>query len=114
LDTPEIRQDITVALKTTQQAGLAGVDHLCCGNLGRLELLLVAACQLSCPELRQTAQQQAAQMVARAGQKGAFSLSTQPNSRIYPPGFFQGVAGIGYGLLRLAEPELIPSVLLWS
>jgi type 2 lantibiotic biosynthesis protein LanM len=111
LDTPEIRQDIAIALQTTQQAGLAGVDHVCCGNFGRLELLLVAACQLSYPELHQTAQQQAAQIVARAGQKGVFSLS---NSRAYQPGFFQGVAGIGYGLLRLAAPELLPSVLLWT
>ena len=30
------------------------------------------------------------------------------------PGLFQGYAGIGYELLRLAAPESIPSVLLWE
>ena len=27
------------------------------------------------------------------------------------PGFFQGTAGIGYELLRMARPDLLPSVL---
>jgi lantibiotic modifying enzyme len=30
------------------------------------------------------------------------------------PGFFQGKAGIGYELLRMARPDLLPSVLLWE
>jgi lantibiotic modifying enzyme len=33
---------------------------------------------------------------------------------VYQPGFFQGMAGIGYALLRLAHPDLLPSVLLWE
>jgi lantibiotic modifying enzyme len=30
------------------------------------------------------------------------------------PSFFQGTAGIGYELLRMARPDLLPSVLLWE
>ena len=30
------------------------------------------------------------------------------------PGLFNGLAGIGYQMLRLAAPGRIPSVLLWE
>jgi type 2 lantibiotic biosynthesis protein LanM len=43
LDTDEIRQEIEIALKTTQKFGMHGIDHLCCGNFGRIEMLLIAA-----------------------------------------------------------------------
>jgi len=33
---------------------------------------------------------------------------------IFNPGFFQGLSGIGYGLLRLAEPEKLDSVLIFE
>lgn len=33
---------------------------------------------------------------------------------MHSPGFFQGAAGIGYELLRLAHPDHLPSVLLWE
>ena len=32
-------------------------------------------------------------------------------SALSPPGLMVGLAGIGYGLLRLAYPEQVPSVL---
>jgi lantibiotic modifying enzyme len=32
-------------------------------------------------------------------------------SGVESPGFMTGLAGIGYGLLRVAEPKCIPSVL---
>jgi len=111
LDTPEIRQDIEAAINTTKQYNLSGMDHLCCGNLGRVEFLLTAARKLSRPQLLETALEQAAQVVARAKQKGTFSYNP---SLGYTPGFFQGAAGIGYELLRLAYPDQLPSVLLWE
>ncbi|MBW4562712.1 MAG: type 2 lantipeptide synthetase LanM family protein [Mojavia pulchra JT2-VF2] len=114
LDTPEIRQEIAVALNTTQQFGLQNLDHLCCGNFGRMEVLLVGATKLSSAELLQTVQKQAATVVARAKQVGAFYLFPELSADVYNPGFFQGTAGIGYELLRLAYPELLPSALLWE
>ncbi|MCC5632951.1 type 2 lantipeptide synthetase LanM family protein [Nostoc sphaeroides CHAB 2801] len=114
LDTPEIRQEIAVALNTTQQFGLQNLDHICCGNFGRMEVLLVGATKLSSSELLETIQKQAATVVARAKQVGAFYLFAELPPDVYNPGFFQGTAGIGYELLRLAYPELLPSVLLWE
>ncbi|MCG6136864.1 MAG: type 2 lantipeptide synthetase LanM family protein [Nostoc sp. LLA-1] len=114
LDTPEIRQEIAVALNTTQQFGLQNLDHLCCGNFGRMEVLLVGATKLSSSELLETVQKQAATVVARAKQVGAFYLFPELPADVYNPGFFQGTAGIGYELLRLAYPEIVPSALLWE
>lgn len=113
LDTAEIRQEIAVALNTTQQFGLQDIDHLCCGNFGRIEVLLVAAQKLSRPELLKTAQKQATWLVT-ARQTGGFHLFPNLPRDVYNPGFFQGTAGIGYELLRLAHPALFPSVLLWE
>jgi type 2 lantibiotic biosynthesis protein LanM len=114
LDTAEIRQDIAVALNTTQQFGLENLDRLCCGNFGRMEMLLVAAAKLSRPDLWETAQKQAVRVVARVRQTGAFYLFPELPRDVYNPGFFQGTAGIGYELLRLAYPDSLPSVLLWE
>lgn len=49
-----------------------------------------------------------------AKQLGAFYLFSELPADVYNPGFFQGTAGIGYELLRLAYPESLPSVLLWD
>ncbi|MDJ0590935.1 MAG: type 2 lanthipeptide synthetase LanM family protein [Pleurocapsa sp. MO_226.B13] len=113
LNTPEIEQEIEIALQTTQKQGVQAIDHLCCGNFGRVEVLLVGAQRYSRPDWRQVALQQATSVVARAKQTGVYRLfSNLPNS-VFNPGFFQGTAGIGYELLRLANDDL-PSVLLWE
>jgi type 2 lantibiotic biosynthesis protein LanM len=111
LDTNEIRQDIEAAINTTKCHQLMDVDHLCCGNLGRVEFLFTAARKLCESQLRDIAMVQAAQIVKRAEQMGTFGY---PLSLGCNPGFFLGAAGIGYELLRLAYPDQLPSVLLWE
>jgi len=111
LDTPEIRQDIEAAINTTKQHGLSEIDHLCCGNMGRIEFLFTAGRKLSRPDLVEEAMKQAAQVVARAQQRGHFGYGSILD---FHPGFFQGASGIGYELLRLAYPDQLPSVLLWE
>ena len=69
---------------------------------------------LPCPDLWNTVQKQAARVVARAKQVGAFYVFSELSGDIYNPGLFQGTSGIGYELLRLAYPESLPSVLLWE
>ncbi|MBD2131438.1 type 2 lantipeptide synthetase LanM [Sphaerospermopsis sp. FACHB-1094] len=114
LDTPEIRRDIDIALQTTEKYSWQGVDHLCCGNLGRVDILLEASRRLSRPELMAQVPQQIAWVVDRAKQTGGFHLFHKVTQGVYHPGFFRGVAGIGYELLRLAKPDVLPSVLLWD
>lgn len=114
LDTPQIRADIDLALQTTQRLGLQDLDYLCCGNVGRVEVLLSAAGRLSHPELAETARCQVGQIVTQASQTGTFLLHPLLPKQIYCPGFFTGTAGIGYELLRVANPAVLPSVLLWE
>jgi type 2 lantibiotic biosynthesis protein LanM len=114
LDTAQIRQDIAIALQTTQQIGLQGPDHLCCGNLGRADILLTASCQLSRPDLSEDARRKAWWVVSRAEQRGSFALNALLPRWVDSLDFFQGMGGIGYALLRLAHPDLFPSVLLWQ
>ena len=114
LDTEVIRQDIKLALQTTQKIGIHNIDHLCCGNFGYAEVFLVAGSQLKRNELIEIAQKQAAYLVDRAEKTGCFQIFPGNFQSIYNPGFFQGTAGIGYQFLRLAYPELLPSVLLWQ
>lgn len=112
--TQEIDRDVEVALQTTQKYGWQGVDYLCCGNFGRIEVLLVAAEKLSRPQLREIAQKQAAWVVARAEKKGTYQLFPNLSNYVFSPSFFAGNAGIGYELLRLAYPNTLPSALLWA
>lgn len=114
IDTEEIRQEINVALQTTQKSSLEEIDNLCCGNFGRIEVLLTASLKLNCPELLEKIDKQVSWIVNRAEREGTFCISPQLPKDAYTPGFFQGVAGIGYELLRLAHPDLLPSVLLFE
>jgi len=106
-DRPIVHRDIAAAIETTRAACYGPVDHLCCGLFGRAETLLVAASVLDRPELRREA-------LGHAGRALARGLYVGHDAPAFAPGFFRGLAGIGYQLLRLASPDAIPSVLLWS
>jgi type 2 lantibiotic biosynthesis protein LanM len=114
LETEEIDRDVEVAIHTTQKYSLQDLDSLCYGNFGRIELLLVAAQKLSRSHLRETALKQASWAIAKTAQTGAYQMLHNLPTHTFSPGFFQGTSGIGYELLRLAYPELLPSVLLWE
>lgn len=90
LDTPEIRQDIEVAINTTKRHGLSEIDHLCCGNMGRIEFLFTAGRKLSRPDLIEEAMKQAVQVVVRTQQRGHFGYGSILD---FHPGFFQGASG---------------------
>jgi lantibiotic modifying enzyme len=115
LDTATIRRDLDNGLATTQATDPAGdVDHLCCGTAGRSEILLAAGRALGRPALVHQAAGWMAAVTARAAQSGGYYLAPglPPDAR--PPGLFQGQAGIGYTLLRLAYPDRLPCLLLWE
>jgi type 2 lantibiotic biosynthesis protein LanM len=116
LDSDDIRADIDVALVTTRRALLTGggIDHLCCGTLGRAETLFKAGQVLSRPALAEIALKVATNVVRLAKQRGCYHLFDELPDGIDNPGFFQGASGIGYQFLRFAYPELFPSVLLWE
>ncbi|MFQ3583366.1 MAG: type 2 lanthipeptide synthetase LanM family protein [Cyanobacteriota bacterium] len=113
-DTPLCRQEIEIALATTRAAGLWGIDSLYWGNLGRLELWISAAQILGDPDRLVEAQAAALQRVQQATESGFYTLFAGRAQQIDNPPLFHGLAGIGYQLLRLADPDQIPAVLLWG
>lgn len=110
IDNIDIRKEIEISIQTTLSQPLKDSDSLCCGNLGSLDLLITASEKLSRPELLAEANSFGARLLKRAAQRGHFGFNGILNDH---PGFFQGVSGIGYELLRLAHPDKFVSVLLW-
>jgi lantibiotic modifying enzyme len=110
----ETREEIRAALALTRSSPLTPMDHLCCGNLGRAEVLLAASEILGEPALAEAARELAGQVLARGAARGG--LSWLPSGSVaggsgFDPSFFRGAAGAGYTLLRLASPHLLPCVL---
>jgi len=105
LDDPETEREIRAALASTMDEGFGGSHCLCHGDLGNLDLLLTAARDLDDPALGATASRLAAAILSRSPRCGG-----RAGEEI--PGLMTGLAGIGYGLLRAADPERVPSVLL--
>ena len=110
---PEIRDDIQAGLNTTLRAPIESQDDLCCGNFSRIETLLVASRYLNRPDLRDAALLRASMVAQFASEEGAFCLHPGVRDGLVNPGFMKGIAGIGYSLLRLADPDdSLPSPLL--
>ena len=112
LDTVRIRKDIDIALESAKVINFQGVDTLCCGNFGKIDLLVTAAQKLDTEELLDIAFQKTFSIINRASERGSFSMLAHLPKNVYSPHLFQGIAGIGYELLRVAYPNLLPSVLL--
>jgi class II lanthipeptide synthase len=112
VDGPETRADIAAALATTRSIGLEDMDNLCCGNLGRTEILLYAAACLPDPDLAVEAGALASQVVDRAAVAGTFALAPPARSGVPNYSLLTGTAGIGYSLLRLAASGSLPCILL--
>ena len=108
LDDAETRQEIEIAVATTLDQGFGRTHSLCHGDLGNLEPVLRAADALDRPDLREHAGRIAAGALATLRGRGpVFGIPGATE----PPGLMVGLAGIGYGLLRLAAPGRVPSVL---
>jgi hypothetical protein len=78
------------------------LDTLCCGQFGQIESLLEMGRLQHRPDWIEQASVQARQQLTRTTAGGAFVLYDDLPSHLFNPGFFRGVAGIGYTLLRLA------------
>jgi lantibiotic modifying enzyme len=108
LDDEAIRAEIDTALQTTLAKGFGGNHSLCHGDLGNLELLLQASQVLAEPQWHAQVDRIAAiilESISRDGWLCGTPLGVES------PGLMTGLAGIGYGLLRLAEPTRVPCVL---
>jgi type 2 lantibiotic biosynthesis protein LanM len=116
LDNPAIRRDLEQGLETTRRVLNTypeSVDHLCCGNFGRVDIVLEAGRRLDRADLVAQAQQVATDVVTLARQTGSYYLVKQQPRGLMNPGLFNGAAGVGYALLRIVQRDL-PCILLWD
>lgn len=109
IDDAQIRDEIDVALDTTVRQGLGGNHSLCHGALGNLELVLAGSQLLDRPGDHSALEASTATVVGSIEANGW--VSAVPFG-VETPGLMIGLAGMGYAMLRLAEPERVPSVLL--
>jgi lantibiotic modifying enzyme len=104
-----LRAEIDAGLRAIADPGLNSSDHVCCGDMGRVEVLLHGYRILQDPHLRDSAQLLARRVIERAEARGCFHGMMDPS--FFDPTFFTGAAGIGYTLTRLAGLEDLPFIL---
>ncbi|MFL6234704.1 MAG: type 2 lanthipeptide synthetase LanM family protein [Thermoanaerobaculia bacterium] len=104
----ELRREVDEAVRRTLERG-PGQNHcLCHGDLGNLDFLLQAQEQFPSPELAAD-RQRFLEIVLASLDRDGWLCGTRAS--IESPGLMNGFAGIGLGLLRMAEPGKVPSVL---
>ena len=108
MDDAMVREEISIALADTRAVGLGRTHSLCHGDLGNLELLLSARELPGQAGLAAEVERWTAIVLDSLERDGA--LSGVPLG-VETPGLMVGLSGIGYQLLRLAEPRKVPSVL---
>jgi type 2 lantibiotic biosynthesis protein LanM len=104
-----LREEATLALRSTATHGFGGGHSLCHGDLGNLEIFVKAAELFEGSQHLAQARQLAGAALATANQTG---WRCGVPGGIETPGLMVGLAGIGYELLRVAHPASVPSVLL--
>jgi type 2 lantibiotic biosynthesis protein LanM len=100
--------DLAIAARTTQRQGFGFNHSLCHGDLGNVELLARAALLLDDDTL---AEAHEARLAAIADSIERIGWACGVPLGVETPGLFNGIAGIGYGWLRAAAPEQVPSVM---
>jgi lantibiotic modifying enzyme len=109
LDDATVRAEIEIAVESTLENGFGRNHCLCHGDLGNLEVVTMAAGWLERPDWAERAGRIAGGVLTGIRERGwLFGIP----GRTEPPGLMIGLAGIGYGLLRLAAPERVPSVVI--
>jgi type 2 lantibiotic biosynthesis protein LanM len=115
-----IERDIARGLATTvdavNQATTGEPGHMCCGHLGRAEILYRGGALLDNRAWRQASLDLLSAVVHTARQEGGYTLLPGLPPDAAPPGLFQGLAGVGYTCLRFARSDVqtLPLVLLWE
>jgi lantibiotic modifying enzyme len=105
---PLLEPEISAALASTLASGFGGSHTLCHGDLGNAGILLQAAEVLGCPAWRVHAHRAVAAVIGSIRENSW--ICGNPLG-VESPGLMTGIAGIGYSLLRFADPARIPCVL---
>ncbi|WP_257349958.1 type 2 lanthipeptide synthetase LanM family protein [Pseudalkalibacillus decolorationis] len=99
--------EINIAVDITLREGFGGSHCQCHGDFGNLEVLILASENMDDPRLMDRAQQIGTSILQEANANGWFCGIPQNEET---PGLMLGLAGVGYGLLRLVDPSKVPPV----
>jgi len=103
-----VREDVVTAVEKTLRAGFGSNHCLCHGDLGNLDFVYAAARALGDDGLLAAADHVTASVLASIERDGW--VCGVPLG-VDAPAMLNGLAGIGYGLLRVADPARVPSLL---
>jgi type 2 lantibiotic biosynthesis protein LanM len=108
-DTPAMQRDIDRSIHFMKQLSRTNVDHMCCGNWGRISVLTSIGHARPDKHTLDYVMNEVGELLRPNGGVGIYRVSAEfhPMFRL---GFFQGLSGIGYALLRLYQPDL-PDIL---
>ncbi|HXA86920.1 MAG TPA: type 2 lanthipeptide synthetase LanM family protein [Candidatus Dormibacteraeota bacterium] len=109
IDHPIVREDLQCAIRATISYGPGANHSLCHGDLGNLDFLLQASQATGGQELVLKVDELTNQVIASMKKYGW--LCGVPLS-VESPALMNGLAGICYGLLRMAQPDRVPSILI--
>ncbi len=115
-DEPSILVEAETAIRTTAASlggtmAATGSFCLCHGDGGNADLLIEASAALDRPSLLTQARNAGAAAVARY-EEAALPWPCGLPGAGETPGLMLGLAGIGHALLRLHDPEQVPSILI--
>ncbi len=116
LNEASVENDIQNAIKETRRAvnSMTSRDHICCGNLGLADILLYFAQKTGDKNLVAESAELTAKVILAAEKRGHFNILLGSGENLANTGFFQGLTGIGYALLRQAFPDKFPSILIFE
>ena len=108
LEDPSLREELDRSVALTLERGFGKNHSLCHGDLGNLDLILQVYRDRGDAKHGEALFRLTRAILASV-EKDGWICGTVAN--IEAPGLMNGLAGIGYGLLRIAHPDLVPSVL---
>ncbi|WP_235982812.1 type 2 lanthipeptide synthetase LanM family protein [Kordia aestuariivivens] len=110
IEIPNLKEDLEIALQTTLKNGFGGKQSLSFGDFGNLELLIQYS-QYYKDEKTAKQLQNIAQSLIESIEKEGWKIGSK---NIQSLGLMTGVTGIGYQFLRMAYPDIVPSLLVGS
>jgi len=109
--TKTLEPDIQHAIEGATRAWPGGLDTLCCGTLGSVELFCEAGSALERNDLRDLGSRHLMAILQAAASHGDYRWNS--GKRRFNLGLFRGIAGVGYTALRRVDDSL-SNVLIWE
>ena len=111
LNREDLHEDIQRAISYATKNWPIRRDSLCCGSLGLIEFLSEAGILFENAKIKSLAENRLFDVIAARKRNGDYDW--QVDGSQWNLGFFKGISGVGYTILRHFNPSL-PNVLIWE